>query len=702
MKKYLPLALLPCLLLAEEEYLLENVQVTATRTERSELETPAGVATITEEELETRTGLNTYELFQGISGVQVTTRNSGYDVRLIIRGAGLKAPYGVREINVLLDGVPITDPDGFTRMDFVDTMLVERVEVVKGPNSTMWGANSGGVVNFITLSPFKFQGFRIKGGVGNYQTYMFNAVYGGNKGGWLFYNLSTTYKKSDSWREWNRFESFQTTLKLGFNPDAHSVVESTISFTKADLQLPGSLTKEEFEEDPTQQTSSPWRKSGRYSKIFFWSGKYERDISPDLRLRTILYLQRWTHYHPVTARINDGGSYVGGLDSQVEYRHTLFGIKSTLLTGLQVRYDHYDSNRYLYKYCKLADGTYNLCSSATRDNPIEYVLSDEKGELADEQKNRNLMIGVFVQETLKPTVRTLVDLGLRFDHVVFDIEKTYYWNFAWGRNYYYPYNEQVNTRKTFNALSPRIGVVYRFNRNLSAYGTISTGFLTPQDSEVLTNPDLNPAKLTNYEVGLKGAGRNFRFSTALYYTTVKDDIVYTILPDGTRTYMNAGKTLRRGFELDGSLRVFKHLVVGGAYSYFNYEYDDFKEYIYDYRTRQVLVYDRSGNKLPYIPDYIYTLYLRWWPAKGFRFSIDTTTWGPYYVDNANTETYDGYELITNLTVGYANGRKWGLYLDVNNLFDKKYASVYQKDIDGDTYIYPGPPRTYMLRAYYMF
>jgi len=99
MKKYLPLALLPCLLLAEEEYLLENVQVTATRTERSELETPAGVATITEEELEARTGLNTYELFQGISGVQVTTRNSGYDVRLIIRGAGLKAPYGVREIS---------------------------------------------------------------------------------------------------------------------------------------------------------------------------------------------------------------------------------------------------------------------------------------------------------------------------------------------------------------------------------------------------------------------------------------------------------------------------------------------------------------------------------------------------------------------------------------------------------------------------
>jgi len=685
-----------------EEVVLEKVQVTATRTERSELETPAGVSTITEEELEARTNFNTYELFQGVSGVQVTTRNGGYDVRLIIRGAGLKAPYGVREINVLLDGVPITDPDGFTRMDFIDTMLIERVEIVKGPNSTMWGANSGGVVNFITVSPFKFQGFRFKSGVGNYQTYMFNALYGGNKDGKVFYNFSTTYKKSDSWREWNKFENLQSALKLGFNPDERSVFESTISFTKADLQLPGSLTKEEFDQDPTQQTSSPWRRSGRYSKIFFWSNKYERDISNALKLKSIFYLQRWTHYHPVTARINDGGSYVGGLDTQVEYRHTLFGVNSTLLAGVQLRYDHYDAKRYLYKYCRLEDGTLALCSTASRTNPIAYVISDEKGELADEQSNRNLMVGVFAQETLKPTKKTLVDLGLRFDHVVFDIEKTYYWNFAWGSNYYYPYNDEVNVRKTFNAFSPRVGVVYKFNRNLSAYGTISTGFLTPQDSEVLTNPNLDPAKLTNYEVGLKGAGRFFRFSTAVYYTTVEDDIVYTILPTGERTYMNAGKTLRRGFEFEGSVKLFKHLVLGGAYSYFNYEYDDFKEYVYDYRTRQVIVYDRSGNKLPYIPDYIYTIYLRWWPAKGIRFNVDTTTWGPYYVDHANTETYDGYKFITNLAVGYARGNRLSVFLNVNNLFDKKYAAVYQKDIDGDTYIYPGPPRTYMFRLNYLF
>ena len=63
--------------------------------------------------------------------------------------------YEVITIMVLLDGVPITDPDGMTRLDFVDTQLVERIDVVRGPNSTLYGANAtGGVINVITRDPF--------------------------------------------------------------------------------------------------------------------------------------------------------------------------------------------------------------------------------------------------------------------------------------------------------------------------------------------------------------------------------------------------------------------------------------------------------------------------------------------------------------------------------------------------------------------
>ncbi len=700
-KSLIPAVLGFPILSLSQEVVLEKLQVTATREERKEKDIPAGVYTVTEEEIETKPGVGTYELLQGISGVQATTRNGGYDVRLIIRGGGLKAPYAVREINILLDGVPITDPDGLTRLDFVDTQMLEQIDIVKGPNSTLYGANSaGGVVNFITVSPFKFQGFKLKMGYGSYNTYMFNLLYGGNVKGEVFYNVSTSYKKSDSWREWNRFESFKNTLKLGFIPDPGSTLEMTFNFSKADLQLPGPLTKGEFERDPSQQTSEPWRKSGRYSRIFFWSGKYEREVSRKLKLKSVLYLQRWTHYHPVTARIVTGGSYVGGTDTQVNYRHSLLGRSAELIAGIQIRYNHYNSKRYAYKYCKLSGG-YDLCSNSSRTNTIEYAISDDKGELADEQKNRNLMWGVFAQETLRPTERTIVDLGIRFDQVIFDIKKDTYVDFAWGRNYYRNVSETRNTRKTFNAFSPRIGLTYRLFSFLNAYVSVSTGFQTPQDNEVLTNPDLKPARIINYEAGLKGSDRErFTFSTAVFYSDVRDEIVYSILGSGERTYLNAGRTEKKGFELDGKIRLFGPFVVGGAFSYFDFKYKEFTEYVR--RGSRVYAYNRSGNKLPYIPEYMYSLYLQWWAEKGLRFRIDTNTWGPYYVDNANTEKYSDYKFITNLTLGYGKGDKFALYFDVNNIFDKKYAATYQKDIRGRTRIYPAPPRTYTVRVSYKF
>jgi len=174
-KKGSVLALLAlCGVALSKELELEQISITATRTERKLQDTPASVTVIGKEKIEQRPMLNLFDALQGTAGVNVGSRNQGYDVRLIIRGGGLKAPYGVREIMVLLNGVPITDPDSLTRLDFVDTSLIERVEVVKGPNSTLWGVNaSGGVINVITKSPFERKGGLIKLGFGDYETVPF-------------------------------------------------------------------------------------------------------------------------------------------------------------------------------------------------------------------------------------------------------------------------------------------------------------------------------------------------------------------------------------------------------------------------------------------------------------------------------------------------------------------------------------------------
>ncbi len=128
---------------------MDDVTVTATRLERKTSEVSASVTVINQQDFEDTKQFNIKEVLDTTPGVLIDSSNQGYDSRLIIRGAGLKAPYGVREIMVLRDGVPVTDPDSFTRLDMIDPQLIERIEVVKGPNSTMWGTNSDKATSFL-------------------------------------------------------------------------------------------------------------------------------------------------------------------------------------------------------------------------------------------------------------------------------------------------------------------------------------------------------------------------------------------------------------------------------------------------------------------------------------------------------------------------------------------------------------------------
>jgi iron complex outermembrane receptor protein len=103
----------------------------------------------------------------GVPGVQAESSSNSPNPKLIIRGAGLKARYGVREIMVLKDGVPMTDPDSFTRFDYIDMQDIESIEVQKGPGSINAVNATGGVIQLITKSVFDEDKNSIKLGIGN-------------------------------------------------------------------------------------------------------------------------------------------------------------------------------------------------------------------------------------------------------------------------------------------------------------------------------------------------------------------------------------------------------------------------------------------------------------------------------------------------------------------------------------------------------
>jgi len=114
---------------------IDTISVTASRIARGTKEVPAAINVIDSKRIDAEQMQNIKDAIRGTPGVLIESKNGGYDSRLIIRGAGQKANYGVREIMVIRDGVPMTDPDSFSRFDFIDTQDIERIEITKGPGS---------------------------------------------------------------------------------------------------------------------------------------------------------------------------------------------------------------------------------------------------------------------------------------------------------------------------------------------------------------------------------------------------------------------------------------------------------------------------------------------------------------------------------------------------------------------------------------
>ena len=662
---------------------LDEIVVTATRTERAAVDVPASITSVGREEIADTRMFGMKEALDGIAGVQSETKNGGYDSRLIIRGAGLKARYGVREVMVLLDGVPITDPDGLSRFDFIDTQMVDRIDVLKGPNSTLYGANAaGGVVNIITRDPFeKIIGGRV--GFGSDNTQMYNAMYGDRINETSFL-VSGSRRSTDSWRQWNSFDTNQGSFKTGTMLDSGTVVDATVNYSEANIQLPGTLSREAFDQDISQLTSEPWRHSGRYSQALFTSVRVQKEID-SVELKPTVFFQKWDHYHPVTGFINDGGANIYGLDLQADYKHEAAGARALLTVGISGQWDDKKDEKYTYRDY-----------AASPMGGVLYTLSDAAGALAEINDEQTAKWGLYAQESLRPSDRWIVDVGVRYDRVSFDLNNRRLIDFIYGINTYVPSPDLFDQTKEFDAVSPRLGVVYKPNEACRIYGSVASGFQTPQASELSVNPDLSPSTTYNYETGIKGRLEGgHAFNLALFLIEVKDEVVQSLAEGNVMTYSNAGKTQKRGIEFDGRIQVAEDFFIGGAYSYSDFTFDDFVEPV---RTGGTYVYfDRSGNHLPYIPAHQYSLYSSYRHTSGFKARLDTTTWGKYYVDNANSEQYEGYDFVTGVMIGYEKNN-FDITLDVANVFDRQYAMEVTKGTSGDLRYRPGAPVSWMVKA----
>ena len=649
----------------EKPVQLPPITVTATRSEMPMDGIPAAVGVVDKTAIQYgRQTIGLDESLNRIPGVFVQNRyNFAQDLRISIRGFGARAAFGVRGVRLLVDGIPETTPDGQSQVDNIDLGSTDRIEIIRGATSSLYGNAAGGVVSLITESgpEIPFVEFRSTFGAFDLAKYQLKA---GGQSGNLNYLLNLSRMELSGFRKHSRTENFLLNSKVRVTIDSASDLTTVVNFVDAPTAMdPGALTREQIQSN--RKDANPRNVSldagesvmqGRLGSI------YRRRLSDGHEITFTLYgLFRDFNQALPFDRAVDFDRFSAGGGVKYSFQETLFGLANRLIAGIDLQ--HQDDDRRNF------------------DNP-----EGPPGETLQLHQNEEVTsLGTFLYHELQPDLligTTRLTLGLRYDRLHFDASD------------FLLTNGDDSGERTFDAFSPLLGLVFSPLPELNLYGNLSTAFETPTTTELANrptgegglNPDLEPQCATNYEIGLKGILNRFHYDLALFSISVKDELIpfeVETMP-GRRFFQNAGSSMHNGLEFGFQGTVFEGLTASVAYTYSDFRFKDFK-------TEDGTFDD---NHIPGIPPHQLHSELSYRHRWGLYGSVEWLLVDEFFVDDANTEEEknDAYTVV-NLRFGYSpsiQGWQIAPFIGLNNLLDRAYNASVRVNAFGGRYFEPAP------------
>jgi len=667
------------------------VTITATRQRVTLLSSPLAVTVIDQTELENRKGYSLDEVLHAVPGVFAQSRYGTSDIRLVIRGfgargAGDRSNAGTsRGVRVLIDGIPETEPDGRTSFDLVDLAAARRVEVVRSNASALYGNAAGGVLDIITLAPTdrQFAGVsQMSGSFGLMRT-VFDA---GAKVGDGSVNATFTNTTQDGWRAHSSARRSLFNSAYEANPSETTTARLFLSLANDLFHIPGPLTQAEAEVTPRAANATyAARDERRYNRVGRIGVTLDHDVAANSSLSAMLFFNPKVLQRSERGTFRDfnryhlGGNAVFRAESQLGS-----SIRGSTIVGADAAHQ---------------DGTilfYGLTAAGTRDTS----LRDNKAEGATNT-------GLFAQQGILVGERVKLELGARYD----DIKYNY-------RNMIRP---QINAAKSFQRLTPKIGVSFLATPTQSFYANLGGGVEAPagnetdpagtfgQDTVVAINPLLDAIRSTTYEIGTKhfiDVSRTYlqsvSYDAALYRTEVRNEIIpYR----GGRFYFTAGKVRREGVELGTCVNGAGGFALSGSLTWSRNRY---MEYVIDSVHYGVAgaTANYAGNDVAGVPDFFYGLSLAHDVSIGLPLAVrlDARGIGDYFVDDANTVLVPGYQTL-DLTlalrpVGMGTAARLSGFVTVSNLFDRRFigsAFTNPDIVNGAPVAFePGMPRSVVV------
>lgn len=648
---------------AGEDAVLPTVEVSAPRLARELYATPAAVSTLESEEIaqgQQRVRLD--EALNSVPGVFLQNRdNFAQGQRIAIRGFGARAPFGVRGITIMVDGIPYTLPDGQAQLDAIDLDSAERIEVIRGPSSVLYGNAAGGVIDVTTADGRDNPGTRLRMGAGSDGYQKVALQNGGVQGDWS-HHISLTALNVDGYREQSSTEKYLLNAKIRRELGSERAVTAIINLLENPRsEDPGALNAREVAAGRDQAAPNSIALDAGQSVDQQMLGLQYEDLAAgdgELYLKSFIAQRDFEQQLPFvgSSRLGYQRDYMG---ASAEYHQevALGSLPLSYIVGVDVARQEDERFR--------------------NDVDAQGVVGEQ---LADETQTAT-SAGVFAQGDLALSEQVTLSLGARFDQVALDVDDTF---LADG---------DQSGKRTFNEWSGSAGLSYRYRPQHQAYIDTSTAFETPTFAEFANpsgggfNPAVEPQKAWNREIGLRGYIEPLAmdYDLALFSVRVRDELVP--YDEGGRTfYQNAADTQRDGLELALGWQLADQWRLDSALTLARYEFDKFATPSERF----------DGNRIPGLPEQTWVNQLTWENLDQRFATLETEYIGDLVADNANATEVDSYWLL-NLRVGdgwqLSEDTRLSAYLGLRNLLDKEhYANVRLNGTFGRFYE-PAPGRS---------
>jgi iron complex outermembrane receptor protein len=665
------------------------VVVSASRVEHNSFDLPASIDVVDATRIrEGQMRVNASEALVAVPGLVAQNRqNYAQDLQISSRGFGARSQFGVRGVRLISDGVPATMPDGQGQPSAFNLDMAERIEVLRGPFSAIYGNHSGGVIQLFTRDGKGAPSVELNVSGGSYGTWKADLNAQGSSNG-IGYVLDGSRFATDGYRAHSAATRDQAFAKLTMEPTAGGKLTVVANALRQDdTEDPLGVTWATFQRDPRAgeidptDTATPkrtlaerynTRKDVNHQQV---GVAYDQRFGED-RLHVMAYggNRQVTQYQAFSKAFQAPPTHSGGV---VDFDREFYG---TDINWVSVRH--------------LGDGKLTTTAgidygrSSDDRKGYENFIGNQfgvKGALRRDEQDVTSSLDPYLQAEWQAGPWVLTG-GLRHTRMRVEVADRFLAN---GND-----SGSVDYVHT----TPVLGVLYKVSPALNVYASAARGFETPTLNELFYsgvaggfNFGLRAARSTHVEAGVKAiAGVDTSINAALFQVRTTDELVVDSSSGGRTSYKNASKTLRQGAEvsLDTSFGAgFSARVALTAL-----------RAVYDQAFGSVL----AGSRLPGVPNANMFAELAWKDsADRFGAALETVASSRVYAEDANSEIpAPGYAVVNARFNARQAAGPWRFkqFVRVNNLMDRKYIGSLIVGDANKRYYEPAPGRNWMVGA----